>query len=287
MNSSSQIEHISDTALWVAYYRAMESERPDALFRDPYASLLAGERGKAIVQSMPYSKSSAWSMITRTKALDEIILQTITQQGCDMVLSLAAGLDTRAYRLPLPASLRWIEVDLPGILSYKEEKLANEQPKCQLEQLKLDLTDLAARRALFERLNAEATQALVVTEGLIIYLTVEQARELGSDLHAQPHFRWWLTECVDAIGVRYLQRMWGKRLATSHIQLPFEVEDCEEFYRQQSWKMAEFRSALEEAHRLKREMPFAWFVRFMMRIAPAKRREAYRKMTGYALLEQE
>lgn len=286
MNSSSPIEHISDTAFWVAYCRAMESKRPDAIFRDPYAGLLAGERGKRIVQELPYGKSSAWSLITRTKALDEIILQTITGQGCDMVLNLAAGLDTRAYRLPLPQSLRWIEVDLPDILSYKEEKLAGEHPKCQLELIKLDLTDLVARRALFERLNAETEQVLVMTEGLIIYLTTEQARELASDLHAQPHFRWWLTECVDAIGMRYLQRFWSKRLAASNILLPFEVEDCTAFYQQQGWKMAEFRSSLEESHRFKREMPYGWFVRLMMRMAPPERREAYRKMTGYALLEQ-
>lgn len=43
------IENISDTALWVAYYRAMETERPDAHFHDPYARMLAGERGKPLL----------------------------------------------------------------------------------------------------------------------------------------------------------------------------------------------------------------------------------------------
>ena len=46
------IETISDTALWVATYRAMESERPDAIFRDPFARRLAGSRGQAIVDLM-------------------------------------------------------------------------------------------------------------------------------------------------------------------------------------------------------------------------------------------
>ena len=41
-----QIENISDTARWVAVYRAMETERPDAIFRDPFAARLAGDTGR-------------------------------------------------------------------------------------------------------------------------------------------------------------------------------------------------------------------------------------------------
>ncbi len=43
------IENVSDTALWVAVYRAMETARPDAIFRDPYAERLAGDKGVKIV----------------------------------------------------------------------------------------------------------------------------------------------------------------------------------------------------------------------------------------------
>jgi len=50
------------------------------------------------------------------------------QQGVDMVVNLAAGLDTRPYRMALPPALEWVEVDLPGIVSYKEEILASEKP---------------------------------------------------------------------------------------------------------------------------------------------------------------
>jgi O-methyltransferase involved in polyketide biosynthesis len=41
------------------------------------------------------------------------------QQGTDMVINLAAGLDSRPYRMQLPALLRWVEVDLPDMLNYK------------------------------------------------------------------------------------------------------------------------------------------------------------------------
>jgi O-methyltransferase involved in polyketide biosynthesis len=47
------IENVSDTAFWVAHHRGLEGERADALFRDPLAKVLAGERGRQIAESMP------------------------------------------------------------------------------------------------------------------------------------------------------------------------------------------------------------------------------------------
>src|SRR3954469_21620010 len=113
------IENISDTAIWVATYRAMETERRDAIFRDPFASRLAGDKGREIVDKMTRGRSMAWAMIVRTAVLDEIILERVRSAGVDTVLNLAAGLDARAWRMPLPPTLRWIDADLPGILDYK------------------------------------------------------------------------------------------------------------------------------------------------------------------------
>src|SRR6185312_9954090 len=123
------IRNISDTALWVAYYRALESERPDGLFRDPYARQLAGERGAAIAASQPFLDQNAWSLLARTYLFDQFIHQEVAL-GADLVVNLAAGLDARPYRMSLPATLHWIEVDLPAILDYKEEVLSTEKPGC-------------------------------------------------------------------------------------------------------------------------------------------------------------
>jgi len=62
-----------------------------------------------------------------------------------MVINLAAGLDARPYRMNLPATLTWVEIDLPGIIEYKEEILANEKPVCGLERIKLNLADESER----------------------------------------------------------------------------------------------------------------------------------------------
>src|SRR5487761_2097855 len=92
------IEHISDTARWVAVYRAMETARPDAIFRDPYARRLAGDRGDDIVDTMKQGRAMAWAMIVRTAVFDEIILDTIARHGVDTIVNLAAGLDARPWR---------------------------------------------------------------------------------------------------------------------------------------------------------------------------------------------
>src|SRR5437879_8802297 len=165
------IEHVSDTARWVALYRAMESERPDALFRDPYARKLAGERGERILASMRKGRAWAWPMVVRTAVMDELILRAIARDGVGTVLNLAAGLDTRPYRLPLSPALRWVEVDFPDVIAYKQAQLAGERPACALEQVGMDLTDVANRRSQFARTGTTARQVLLVGDGLVVYLT--------------------------------------------------------------------------------------------------------------------
>src|SRR5437899_361360 len=146
------IRNISDTARWAAVYRARETERPDALFRDPFARRLAGDRGEQIAAAMKFTDRHTWSWVTRTYLFDQFITEQIAQ-GVDAVVNLAAGLDARPYRMPLPPALKWVEVDLPDLLNYKDEILAGEKPVCQLERVRLDLADVAARRELFQRIG--------------------------------------------------------------------------------------------------------------------------------------
>ena len=107
------IQNISDTARWVAIFRAEESERPDAIFQDPFARRLAGEEGEQIADTIQFSRKNSWSFVARTFLFDEYIKQHV-ESGFDMVVNLAAGLDARPYRMSLPSSLQWIEVDLPA-----------------------------------------------------------------------------------------------------------------------------------------------------------------------------
>ena len=154
----SSIHNISDTARWAAFYRARECDRPDAVFRDHLARRLAGERGEQIATTMPFSEKQAWTWVTRTYLFDQFVTEQVAQ-GVDMVLNLAAGLDARPYRMALPPSLRWVEVDLPELLAYKEEVLKGEKPVCDLERIRLDLSNVNARREVFDRLGQAAQGA--------------------------------------------------------------------------------------------------------------------------------
>jgi methyltransferase (TIGR00027 family) len=167
------IEHISDTARRVAVYRAMETERRDALFRDPHARRLAGPRGEEIVRDLGKSRASAAAVIVRTAVFDEIILEAVSGGHVDLIANLAAGLDTRPWRLPLSPSMRWVDVDLAGILDYKREVLQGAELACQYEAVAADLTDATTRTWLFARLGAEASSALFITEGFLVYLEAE------------------------------------------------------------------------------------------------------------------
>ena len=280
------IENVSDTARWVAFYRAMETERPDALFRDPYARALAGPEGERIVKEMPRGRASSWAMITRTVVFDEIILDVVRRHDVDMVLNLAAGLDARPWRLKLPASLRWVDVDLPAMLDYKASHMRNVPPVCQYAAVPANLVDAGERAAVFGRLGSEATEALVVTEGLLIYLADEQVAALATELHTQQSFRWWLLDLASPDLLKLLARSWGKTLEKGNAPFKFAPPNGTAFFRDLGWREVSYRSAMEEAQRIDREMPMMWLWRLLGRISSPERREGARRMSGFVLLER-
>ncbi|MGH9361286.1 MAG: class I SAM-dependent methyltransferase [Thermoanaerobaculia bacterium] len=276
------IRDISDTARWAALYRARESERKDALFRDPLARRLAGERGEQIDAALPFSKRHTWSWVTRTYLFDDFIAQEI-ERGADLVVNLAAGLDARPYRMALPPSLRWVEVDLPELIAHKEEALAGAKPACALRRIPLDLADVAARRALFAELGRGAERALVVSEGLIIYLTAEEVGELARDLAAPPSFRRWVTDLVSPGLLKLLQKKMGPVLDQASAPLKFAPEEGVEFFARHGWRPVEVRSMLHAAAGLGR-LPL--WMRFFALFPPPQGPAGARPWSGVCLLEK-
>lgn len=275
---------LPETANWVAFYRALESERPDAIFRDPFARELAGKRGEEIVDQIPRGRSYAWPMIVRTAVMDEIILRLAP--GLDVVLNLAAGLDARPYRLALPSGLRWIDVDYPATLEYKASILAGATPHCALERVPLDLADVPARRALFARAGGQAREVLVITEGLVAYLSEEQVGALADDLAAQPSFHRWTTDVASPMVLRMISRVWGKHMDAGSATFRFGPEDAAAFYAAHGWRLAEYHAAIINAQRLGREFPFAWLFRMLRpSMWRAEKGRTTGPMSGVLLLE--
>ena len=254
MGDEQLIRNISDTARWVAVYRAREAERGDGLFRDPYARRLAGERGEQIAQSDAFTERYSWAYPIRTWLIDRFITQEIAR-GADLVVNLAAGLDARPYRMDLPRRLRWIEVDLPEILDYKADALKDESPHCALERVKLDLSNAAARRELFARVAQDARDALVVSEGLLIYLSPDENAALARDLAAVPAFHSWVFDMSSPKIVRMMLKNIGERLEAANAPFKFINPDGPEFFIEHGWRPERCESIFRHAGKQKR-LPF-------------------------------
>ncbi len=274
-----EIQNISDTARWVAVYRARETERPHPLFRDPFARRLAGERGEAIVAAMKKQDRNEWAFIIRTYLFDAFLRQEIAA-GADMVINLAAGLDARPYRMELPPSLQWIEVDLPELLAYKEDVLRGEMPRCALERVALDLADVPARRQLFARLGAKAKRAVVMTEGLLVYLSADEVRQLADDLAAQSSFQRWIAEIASPGLLKLLQKQVGKKLEEAHAPLKFAPPEGVEFFEPSGWKALEVRGSLKSASKV---LKLPWLLRFFA-MFPEKPKPGNQPWSGICLL---
>jgi methyltransferase (TIGR00027 family) len=246
------LRNISDTARWVAVYRAIESDRPDAWFHDPLAARLAGERGREITKTMDFGHKNSWSFVARTVLFDRFVTSGV-KQGADMVVNLAAGLDTRPYRMDLPADLPWIEVDLPELLHDKAEALAGETPRCRLERVALDLSDRAARRALFDALGTRARHVLVMSEGLVVYLDQDEVTKLAEDLLRPGSFNTW---ALDMVSPRLMQMMQAsndqKNLSQAGAPLKFAPVEGPAFFSRLGWAPVEVSSLLHTAAALKR-----------------------------------
>lgn len=274
------IRNISDTARWTAVYRARESDRPDALFRDPFARRLAGARGEQIAEKLTFGNKATWSWVTRTYLVDQFIVDQVGQ-GVDLVVNLAAGLDARPYRMALPASLRWVEVDLPEILTYKEGILGSEKPVCALERVRLDLSHVSARRELFGQLGRRGNKSLVITEGLIIYLTAEEVGALAQDLAAPSSFQCWILDLASPGLLRMLQKKMGTELSQAGAPLKFAPPEGPGFFAPYGWKPMDVRSLLKTAAHLKR-LPL--FLRLVALLPESNSAQGSRPWSGICLL---
>ena len=280
------IENVSDTAFWVAHYRAVESERADALFRDPLAGVLSGDRGRKIARSMPWPFMTGWVVALRTRIIDDYIGLGLAQ-GVEGVLNLGAGLDTRPYRMNLPESLLWIEADQPHLIEFKEQRLSSEKPRCRLERVKIDLANPCERRQLLESVPSRAKKMLVLTEGVIPYLSMEEVSSLADDLRNLAHACCWIVDYFSPEALRFRERG-GLRRRMENAPFRFKPENWFGFFEEHGWNCKEIRYLAEEAERLKRPIRVPLVLRIVMnlrRLASKQRRAGLKRHVGYMLLE--
>ena len=241
-------EHFSDTTRTNAAYRATESARPDAVFEDRLADGLAGERGRKLAKLAPMLARNGWPIVARTKAIDELILTSIAD-GCDRILNLGAGFDTRPYRLDLPADFHWVDVDLPAMVDQAERRLRKEQPRCRVFRSAVDITDAAARAAFLDDAVRGASKVAVVTEGLLIYLEESQVRDLHRDL-TRPEIGWWITDLSSPGIVSAMRKRDVRDRGAPPLQ--FGPANGVAVFEQDGWQAVDVESEFEVAARLNR-----------------------------------
>ncbi len=259
------MQDFSQTAYLVAMLRALASERPDALFQDPFARRLANGQGAIMVELLQKKAPCIDAIAIRTRVIDDFIQNVVRSHAVDTILNLAAGLDTRPYRLALPSALQWIEVDLPELLTYKETLLKDEHPHCSLQTIKLDLSDTAQSHSFFKEVNARSNQVLVLSEGFLGYLRASQVAALANALYHQPKFHWWLFELASPDALQNCQKQYEQQLLDEYLMfethsLQFAPSEGVDFFLTYGWKPAQ-RQSMAEAYRRFNRRP--WFAEFL------------------------
>ena len=181
------------------------------------------------------------------KLIDDLVTESL-RNGCERVLNLATGFDTRPYRLDLPAGIEWIEADLPEIINEKQRLLAGETARCRLSRVAVDLADAPSRDAFLADATSDARDTLVITEGLLLYLNEQQVRALAQDLHRAGISEW----ITDVIAPAIVRRMMRQMPSLDKAPMTFEPINGVAFFEQQGWTVGAICSILKQAGRWKR-----------------------------------
>ena len=259
MRASVNLGRVQETARWAAASRAVESARVDALFHDRFARRFVGQDMDAMLE-LSRRISGTWPIVARTVLIDRLLSEA-TAAGADAVLNLAAGFDTRPYRLVFPRSLVWIDVDHADVMAARVRELYGESASCSVEQRALDLSDAVARRALFAEVGARFRRLIVVTEGLLYYLSNDAALGLARELRELRPQRWIFDLHNAALRKMIQKRSRGALHGTATMR--FAPEQGPLVFEPLGWKLSRVSSSAKTAMSLRR-LPF--FLSLLMRL---------------------
>lgn len=179
------MDSVAKTSLLTAAMRAAETRRSDSegrLFVDPYAEILAGSEGAALREKAIAESGDQPAIAIRTAFIDKKIEKAL-QEGLRQIVMLAAGMDTRAYRLSFPKGTRLFELDRKEVLDYKQEKLKAAQLHCERKVLAVDLRE-EWQEQLIQAGFHRKKPTLWIVEGLLMYLEETEVLTLMKRINA-------------------------------------------------------------------------------------------------------
>jgi methyltransferase (TIGR00027 family) len=198
---------VGSTALFVAAARALEALKPVPLAVDPYAELFcraAGGSWAGVLDGVE-DDGPTYSRLrndfgeffvnfqgARTKYFDAYFRQA-AEAGVRQIVLLAAGLDSRAYRLRWPDGTVVFELDQPRVLEFKREALSRrgDSPTAERREIAVDLRDDWSQALRDHGFDPSKPSAWIV-EGLLIYLPAAAQHQLFSGIDALASSGSWL-----------------------------------------------------------------------------------------------
>lgn len=170
-------QHLGATARWTAAVRAGESARAERLFIDPWAADLAGPQGMEWLAGRP--EGSVLPIALRTRYFDDFLQYAAIERGLRQVVLMAAGLDTRAFRLDWPAGTRLFELDQAPVLDHKRAILqaAGARPACDRQAIAADLTGPWETYLIQAGYDPDQPSVWLL-EGFLFYLPCETVTDL-------------------------------------------------------------------------------------------------------------
>ena len=253
-----KITHVSDTAFMVAACRAHENELEDAFVHDPFAARLAGERGVAILRELPYSNLLRLGLAIRTVSCMSCCW-TRSQHTRSRLCSASAAAWTPARGAStLSPDLRWIEIDFADVLDYKDRLLSGERSRCRRERLTVGLNNAAQRRAMYEA--AGSSSALMITEGLMLYLPAATVDALAAEASIHSGVAHWISDITTSAFSKVLGGGADTMQPIRHVQASdaLKGEEILEVLQRHGWTTSAMRSYISDVdfvrERVKRAM---------------------------------
>ncbi len=264
-------ELLGATARWTAAVRAKEGAREDRLFYDPWAAALAGQEGQAWIEAR--SEDSTVAMVLRTRFFDDALQGMAAQDAIRQVVLMAAGLDTRAFRLSWPAGTRLFELDQAPVLKYKERILHSEgaQPACERQMIEADLTAPWHERLIQAGFDPGRPSGWLL-EGFLFYLPGESLTRILDEVTGLAAPGSWLGfDIVNSITLTSpWTRRWVEMQANSGAPWIGTLDNPEEFLAARGWQASLTQPGEEGANfgrwplpvipRTMPDMPRYWYV---------------------------
>lgn len=165
-----KLGEVQETLLIPLYYRAIETNRPDALIRDPYAQQLLEKLAYDFEKFAPHWNIQM-DVVVRTEVFDEIVTLFLQQHPSGTVINLGAGLDARFHRLD-NGQVKWFEIDLPDAAELRAHLLPDSERHVTLG------ADIFSWGWMEKIPSDPQSPVLVLAEGLFCYCTEAQLKEL-------------------------------------------------------------------------------------------------------------